>query len=65
MTNAYDPFGYNFESIFRYSKDLIASYDYALANLETTFGGDKYVYQGNPAFNCPDALKIESKTGKS
>ena len=31
---------YNFESIFRYSKDLIASYDYAIANLETTFGGD-------------------------
>jgi len=47
---------YNFESIFRYSKDLVASYDYAIANLETTFGGDKYVYQGNPAFNCPDAL---------
>ena len=47
---------YNFESIFRYSKDLITSYDYAVANLETTFGGDKYVYQGNPAFNCPDAL---------
>ena len=47
---------YNFESIFRYSKDLIASYDYALANLETTFGGDDFVYQGNPAFNCPDEL---------
>ena len=47
---------YNFESIFRYSKDLIASFDYAVANLETTFGGDNYVYQGNPAFNCPDAL---------
>ena len=48
--------GYNFESIFRYSKDLITSYDYALANLETTFGGDDFVYQGNPAFNCPDEL---------
>ena len=47
---------YNFESIFRYSKDLIASYDYALANLETPFGGDDFVYQGNPAFNCPDEL---------
>ena len=47
---------YDFESIFRYSKDLIASYDYALANLETTFGGDDFVYQGNPAFNCPDEL---------
>ena len=51
---------YNFESIFRYSKDLIASYDYAVANLETTFGGDKYVYQGNPAFNCPDALASDA-----
>ena len=47
---------YNFESIFRYSKDLITSYDYAVANLETTFGGDDFVYQGNPAFNCPDEL---------
>ena len=47
---------YNFESLFRYSKDLISSYDYALANLETTFGGDKYKYQGNPEFNCPDPL---------
>ena len=47
---------YDFSSIFRYSKDLVASYDYAVANLETTFGGDKYIYQGNPAFNCPDAL---------
>lgn len=47
---------YDFSSIFRYSKDLVSSYDYALANLETTFGGDKYIYQGNPAFNCPDGL---------
>ena len=51
---------YDFESIFRYSKDLITSYDYAIANLETTFGGDKYVYQGNPAFNCPDALAADA-----
>ena len=51
---------YNFESIFRYSKDLIASYDYAIANLETTFGGDKYTYQGNPAFNCPDELAADA-----
>ena len=47
---------YNFESIFRYLKDNISSLDYAIANLETTFGGDNYKYQGNPAFNCPDAL---------
>ena len=47
---------YAFSSIFRYSKELVSSYDYALANLETTFGGDGYPYQGNPAFNCPDGL---------
>ena len=47
---------YDFESIFRYVKEYTASYDYALANLETTFGGDNYPYQGNPTFNCPDSL---------
>ena len=47
---------YNFESIFRYVRDNISSLDYAIANLETTFGGDDFKYQGNPAFNCPDAL---------
>lgn len=45
---------YDFESIFRYMKEYAASYDYAVANLETTFGGDDYPYQGNPTFNCPD-----------
>ena len=47
---------YDFSSIFRYIKDAVSTLDYAIANLETTFGGDKYVYQGNPAFNCPDPL---------
>ena len=47
---------YDFSSIFRYIKDTVSSLDYAIANLETTFGGDNYVYQGNPAFNCPDPL---------
>ena len=47
---------YDFSSIFRYSKDVVSGLDYAVANLETTFGGDKYPYQGNPAFNCPDGL---------
>ena len=47
---------YDFESIFRYVKDTVSSYDFALANLETTFGGDNYKYQGNPEFNCPDPL---------
>ena len=47
---------YDFESIFRYVKEPVSALDYAIANLETTFGGDDYVYQGNPAFNCPDEL---------
>ena len=47
---------YDFSSIFRYIKDTVSGLEYAIANLETTFGGDKYVYQGNPAFNCPDPL---------
>ena len=47
---------YDFESIFRYVKEPMSALDYAIANLETTFGGDDYVYQGNPAFNCPDEL---------
>ena len=47
---------YDFSSIFRYIKDTVSTLDYAIANLETTFGGDNYTYQGNPAFNCPDPL---------
>ena len=47
---------YDFSSIFQYTKDVVSGLDYAVANLETTFGGDKYPYQGNPAFNCPDGL---------
>ncbi len=47
---------YNYDSIFRYVKDTVSSFDYALANLETTFGGDDFTYQGNPAFNTPDGL---------
>ncbi len=47
---------YNFDSIFRYVSEYVSAADYAVANLETTFGGDGYPYQGNPNFNCPDAL---------
>lgn len=47
---------YNFESLFRYSKDLVSSMDYAVANLETTFGGPNHPHVGNQSFCCPDAL---------
>ena len=47
---------YDFESVFRYVKDYVSGYDLALANLETTFGGDSKPYQGWPLFNVPDAF---------
>lgn len=47
---------YDFHSIFQYLDSYTQSYDYAVANLETTLSGDDYPYQGNPHFNCPDAL---------
>ena len=45
---------YDFSSIFKYFTETVQQYDYAIANLETTFGGDDFPYQGNPSFNCPD-----------
>ena len=47
---------YDFESLFRYVKEYVSGYDLALANLETTFGGDANPYQGWPLFNVPDAF---------
>ena len=52
---------YDFENIFRYSKDLVSSVDYAIANLETTFGGPKHPHQPNMAFCCPDELAKNAK----
>ena len=52
---------YDFENIFRYSKDLVSSVDYAIANLETTFGGPKHPHQPNMAFCCPDELAANAK----
>ncbi len=46
---------YDFESIFRYTKELVSSYDYALANLETTLNGAEK-HQPNMAFSCPVEL---------
>ncbi len=48
--------GYDFSSIFRYVSQDTAGFDYFVANLETTLGGPDFPYQGNPAFNCPDAI---------
>ena len=47
---------YDFESNFRYLAPYLQEYDYSIANLETTFGGDANPYQGWPLFNVPDAF---------
>ena len=52
---------YDFENIFRYVTDTISSFDYAIANLETTFGGPKHPHQPNLAFSCPDELAADAK----
>lgn len=52
---------YDFASIFRYVADYTAGYDYSVANLETTLGGDGYPYQGYPDFNCPDEIVEAAK----
>ena len=49
-----DDGSYDFSPVFKYFTETLQSYDYAIANLETTFGGDDFPYQGNPAFNCHD-----------
>lgn len=47
---------YDFESIFRYTTDILGSVDYAVANLETTFGGSAHPHVPNQSFSCPDEL---------
>lgn len=46
--------GYDFSPIFRYISPYLNQLDWAAANLETTFGGDGFRYQGNPSLNTPD-----------
>ena len=52
---------YNFESVFRYSANLVSSYDYAVANLETTFGGPNRPHVPNQSFCCPDELAANAR----
>ena len=50
--------GYDFSDYFAKIRDYVAQSDYAVANLETTFGGSEEgrAYSGYPQFNTPDAL---------
>ena len=47
---------YDFTCVFEHLAPYTSEMDYAVANLETTFGGTQFPYQGNPSFNCPDSL---------
>lgn len=47
---------YDFTNNFRFIKPYLLQADLALANLETTFGGEAIGYSGFPRFNTPDSL---------
>jgi poly-gamma-glutamate capsule biosynthesis protein CapA/YwtB (metallophosphatase superfamily) len=47
---------YDFTNNFRFVKPYLLQVDLALANLETTFGGEALGYSGFPRFNTPDSL---------
>lgn len=51
---------YDFDSIFKYTTDVLASMDYAVANLETTFGGPEHPHVDNQSFSCPDELAVDA-----
>ena len=57
ITSAATGSSYDFSEMFRYISEYYTSYDYMIANLETTLGGKKAgPYQGYPHFNCPDEI---------
>ena len=48
---------YDFSALFTYIQDYYKSFDFMVANLETTLGGTAAgEYSGNPYFNCPDGI---------
>ncbi|SET23579.1 CapA family protein [Anaerobranca gottschalkii] len=47
---------YNFKNNFTLVRDYIKLADIAIANLETTFGGEERGYSGYPRFNTPDTM---------
>jgi len=52
---------YDFSNIYTYATEYFNRYDYMVANLEVTLGGDSEPYQGYPTFNCPDAMATALK----
>lgn len=47
---------YDFSESFSYVEPYIQESDFVVANLETTFAGEKAGYSGYPRFNAPDEL---------
>ena len=48
---------YDFTGYFKYIKEYYNSYDFMIANLEVTLGGEEAgKYTGYPTFNCPDTI---------
>ncbi len=47
---------YNFKGFFEHVKPYISEADFAIANLETTIGGEQAVFTGYPEFNTPDSM---------
>lgn len=47
---------YDFTSIFDKVKPYYKKYDYMVANLEVSLGGETLGYSGYPLFNCPDSI---------
>lgn len=47
---------YDFNSIFKYVKDIYSSYDLMVADLEQPLGGEEKGYSGFPLFNAPDSI---------
>lgn len=47
---------YSFTDVFQYLNPIVSKYDYAVANLESPFGGEAYPYteSGSITFNAPD-----------
>ncbi len=47
---------YDFTKSFQYVKDIVSGADFAVCNLEVTFGGTQKKYSSFPLFNTPDSL---------
>lgn len=56
ILQAYSASGYDFTDMFRYVSPYFSKYDYMVANLEVTLGGDVRDYTGYPVFNTPDSI---------